>query len=418
MRASITHDKSGSSVSFSSKRSRALERAVSIAELRNLAARRLPKAVFDFIDGGAGDEITLRDNQSAFGEWRLLPRVGLDVSRRSPETRILGRPCGLPLLCAPTGLAGFFWPHGEIATARAAAAAGIPYILSTNSVAAVEEVAAAVPDLDLWFQLYFLKDRALMENLIARASAAGCRGLCVTVDLTLQGRRERDLRNAFTMPLRPTLANALDLMRRPRWLIGVMRSPPRFGHFGQAGAAFTSVAQRVASLFDPSASWEDVARLREGWPGPLAIKGVLHPDDAVRAVEIGVDAVIVSNHGGRQLDLVPAAITALPGIAAAVQGRAQVIVDGGVRRGTDIAVALALGAQACSLGRALLWGLCAGGEEGVRRAIAILREELDVAMALLGAPTPQSITTAHAQRRLMASSFEDAANPLVRPSAQ
>lgn len=393
------HGRLRTTVSPTSGRRRALERAVSIADLRRLALRRLPKAVFDFIDGGAGDEITLRENQSAFGEWRLLPRVAVDVGRRTLGTQILGRPCGLPLLCAPTGLAGFFWPHGEIATARAATEAGIPYCLSTNSVASVEEVAAAVPDADLWLQLYFLKDRDLMDKLVARARAAGCRGLCITVDLAIQGRRERDVRNAFTMPLRPTFSNAFDLMRRPGWLTGVMRAPPRLGHFQQAGTGFTSVARHVASLFDPSASWDDVARVREMWPGPVAVKGVLHPDDARRAVEIGADAVIVSNHGGRQLDPVPAAIMALPAIVAAVGGRTQVILDGGVRRGTDILVGLALGAGACSLGRALLWGLCAAGEDGVRRAIDILRDELDTAMALLGTPTPQSVTADHVQRR-------------------
>lgn len=393
------HDPQRSPSIPSSRGSRALARAVTIADLRRLAARRLPKAVFDFIDGGAGDEVTLRDNQAAFGEWQLLPRVAVDVSKRSFATEILGRSCALPLACAPTGLAGFFWPHGEIATARVAAAAGIPYCLSTNSVASAEEVAAAVPQADLWFQLYCLKDRDLMRNLLVRASGAGYRGLCITVDLAIQGRRERDVRNGFTMPLRPTVANALDLMRRPAWLAGVTRAPPRLGNFQQAGAGFTSVARHVATLFDPSVTWEDVARVREQWPGPVAIKGVLHPDDAVRAAEIGADAVIVSNHGGRQLDVVPAAIAALPAIAAAVGGRVQVILDGGVRRGTDVLVALALGASACSLGRAVLWGLCAGGEDGVRRALDILRDELDTAMTLLGTPTPQSVTADHVQRR-------------------
>jgi L-lactate dehydrogenase (cytochrome)/(S)-mandelate dehydrogenase len=393
------NDRSSSTVSLSSGRSRALAAAVTIADLRRLAARRLPKAVFDFIDGGAGDEVTLRDNQAAFGEWRLLPRMAVDVSRRSLGTEILGRPSALPLACAPTGLAGFYWPHGEIATARVAAAAGIPYCLSTNSVASLEEVAAAVPQADLWFQLYFLRDRDLMHKLLSRAGAAGYRGLCITVDLAIQGRRERDVRNAFTMPLRPTVANTLDLVRRPGWLAGVTRAPPRLGNFHQAGAGFTSVAQHVATLFDPSVTWDDVARVREQWRGPVAIKGILHPDDAVRAAEIGADAVIVSNHGGRQLDVVPAAIAALPAIAAAVGGRVQLILDGGVRRGTDILIALALGAVACSLGRGLLWGLSAGGEDGVRRALDILRNELDNAMALLGTPTPQSVTADHVQRR-------------------
>jgi isopentenyl diphosphate isomerase/L-lactate dehydrogenase-like FMN-dependent dehydrogenase len=379
---------------------RALDRAVSIADLRALASRRLPKAVFDFIDGAAGDEATLRDNEAAFGEWCLLPRVAVDVSRRTLQADIVGRGCQLPLLLSPTGLAGFFWPGGEIAAARAARDAGIPFCLSTNSVASLEEVAAAVPDGDLWFQLYFLKDRELMKQLTSRASAAGYRVLCITLDLPIQGRRERDVRNAFTMPLQPRLINALDLIRRPSWLMGVLRAPPRFGNFEVDGAAkFTSVARHVASLFDPSANWDDVVRCRQLWPGPVVVKGIIHPDDASKALEIGVDALMVSNHGGRQLDHVAASITALPAVAAAVNGRAQVILDGGVRRGTDILVALALGAAGCSIGRPFLWGLAAAGEQGVQRAIRIFRDELDTAMALLGTTSPQMVTADHVRPR-------------------
>jgi isopentenyl diphosphate isomerase/L-lactate dehydrogenase-like FMN-dependent dehydrogenase len=314
-----------------SARSRVAERAESIAALRRTAARRLPKAVFDFIDGAAGDEITLRDNEAAFREWLLLPRVAVDVSRRTLQTSIVGSQSALPLLLSPIGLAGFFWPGGEIAAARAAASAGIPFCLSTNSVASIEEVAAAVPDSERWFQLYFLKDRDWMNKLMGRSRAAGYRVLCMTVDLPLQGRRERDIRNAFTVPLRPRLASAWDLLRRPRWLMGVLRAPPRFGNFQASGSSsFTSVAEHVGSLFDPTVSWTDIARLRERWAGPVVIKGILHPDDARRAVEIGADAVMVSNHGGRQLDRVPAAITALPDIVAGVDSQVQGILEGGV----------------------------------------------------------------------------------------
>jgi isopentenyl diphosphate isomerase/L-lactate dehydrogenase-like FMN-dependent dehydrogenase len=368
---------------------RGAARAESIAALRRLAARRLPKVVFDFIDGAAGDETTLRDNEAAFLEWLLLPRVAVDVSRRRLPTSIVGRESALPLLLSPVGLSGFFWPGGEIAAARAAAAAGIPFCLSTNSVASIEEVADAVPDGDRWFQLYFLKDRDWMRELMGRSQAAGYRVLCMTVDLAVQGRRERDIRNAFTMPLRPRFATAWDLLRRPDWLWGVLRSPPRLGNFQTIGSSsFTSIAEHVGTLFDPTVDWTDIARLRERWRGPVVIKGILHPDDARRAVEIGADAVMVSNHGGRQLDRVPAAITALPDIVAAVNGRAQVILDGGVRRGADIVVARALGAAACSVGRAFVWGLAAAGQYGVERAIGILHDELDNALTLIGAALP------------------------------
>lgn len=363
----------------------ALDRAASIADLRLLARRRLPRVVFDFIDGGAGDERTLRENEQAFGAWHLMPRVGIDVSNRSLATRIVGKDAALPLILGPTGLAGLFSPRGEMSAASAAVKAGIPFCLSTNSVASIEELAAAVPGGDRWFQLYIMKDRALTHALLERAARAGCRVLCVTLDLPVQGKRDRDVRNAFTVPLRPRPHTILDVARRPRWAYGLLRSPVRFGNFEDAGPkGFTSVAQHVATLFDPSADWDDIARIRENWKGPVAVKGVLHPDDARRAAEIGCDAVIVSNHGGRQLDQVPASVAALPAVVEAVGDRVEVILDSGIRRGTDILKARALGASACMIGRAFLWGLASGGSAGVTRTIDILREELDNAMALLG----------------------------------
>ncbi len=376
-----------------------LQRAYTIADLRAQAARRLPKAVFDFIDGGAEDERTLRDNVEAFDGWMLMPRVGVDVGTRDLSRSILGYRASLPIMMAPTGLAGFFWPDGEVAGARAAARAGIPYCLSTNSVASIEQVAEGAPEGERWFQLYFLRDRDWMQALLRRAAASRYRVLCLTVDLAVQGRRERDLRNAFTMPLKPRLSTALDLARRPAWLAGAARSRLGFGNFQMAGTGFTSVAQHVASLFDPSASWDDIARIRDLWRGPMALKGLLHPGDAETAVALGIEAVIVSNHGGRQLDDVPAAITALPDVAEAVAGRAEIILDGGVRRGTDVIKALALGATACSLGRPFLWGLSAGGTAGVSRAIEIFGSELDNAMTLLGTPTLDAITRDHVRMR-------------------
>ncbi len=378
---------------------RVMQRPISIADLRVLARRRLPKAVFDFIDGGSEDERTLYDNEAAMDEWNLTPRVGVDVSRRDMHVTLVGKASRLPLFLAPTGLAGFFRPGGEIAAARAAARAGIPFCLSTNSVASLEEVARAVPEADLWFQLYPLRDKSLMSALIKRAQDARYRVLCLTVDLPLLARRERDLRNSFSMPLRLRPRTVLDLCSRPRWLLGAARNPPRFGNFTQGSGGFRNVAQHVATLFDPAADWSDFARLRESWQGPIVIKGILHPADAEKAVGIGAEAIVVSNHGGRQLDDAPTSLSALPEIATAVNGRAQVFMDGGIRRGSDIAKAIGLGASACGIGRPFLWGLAAAGEIGVEWAIAILGEELDCVLALLGTPRLADISRDHVRPR-------------------
>jgi isopentenyl diphosphate isomerase/L-lactate dehydrogenase-like FMN-dependent dehydrogenase len=363
-----------------------IERAHSIADLRSTARRRLPHAIFEFIDGGAGDETTLADNCADFDRWRLVPRVGVDVSSRELGTEIIGVPATLPLILAPTGLAGLFSPRGEAKAARAAAAAGIPFCLSTNSVASLEEVALQAPDGDKWFQLYILRDRDLMWALLERAQRSGYRVLCLTLDVAVQGRRERDLRNAFTVPLRPRLRTLMQMAARPAWLAGFLRAPVRFGNFEHANESrgFTSIAQHVASLFDPTADWTVITEVMRHWAGPVIVKGVLHPDDASRAVDLGASGVVVSNHGGRQLDQSCSAVTALPAISKAVGARCQVILDGGVRRGVDLLKARALGADACMIGRPFLWGLAAGGEAGVSRTIQIFGDELDNSMALLG----------------------------------
>ena len=382
-----------------SRSARSLQYAYSIADLRNLARRRLPKAVFDFVDGGAGDEHTLKANNAVFDDWTIAPRVCVNVTDRRLGRTIVGRSAALPLLLAPTGLAGFFWRNGEVCAAKAAARLNLPFCLSTNSIASLEEVAAAAPDGDRWFQLYFLRDREWMDQLVRRAAQAGYRVLCLTVDLPLTGRRERDFRNGFSLPLRPSLRNVLDIARHPRWALDALRSSHDFGNFSNGSAAFTTVAQHVASLFDPSADWDTVAHIRELWKGPLVIKGILHPADAIRAVELGCDAVIVSNHGGRQLDHSPAALTALQDVVQAVGDRTEIILDGGVRRGTDVIKAMALGASSVSSGRAFLWGLAAGGEPGVERAIDILRDELDNAMALVGVDQLANVTYDHVRHR-------------------
>ena len=366
--------------------SRALRNSLTIDDLRSAARRRLPKLVFDFIDGGARDEGALLDNRRAFDAWHLMPRVGIDVSQRRLGTTLLGKPIALPLVLGPTGLAGLYRPRGEMLACRAATAAGIPFCLSTNSIASIEAVAADVPESERWFQLYPLRDRDLMADMLRRAAANGYETLCFTVDLPIQGRRERDVRNGFTLPLKPTPRTAFDVLRRPGWLYGLSRNPVSFGNFATPGETrgATSIAQHVASLFDPSADWALIAAIRKGWTGPFVVKGIMHPDDAKAAVRAGADAVIVSNHGGRQLDAVQGSCAALPGVVAAVQGQAEIMLDGGIRRGTDILKAMALGAHACMIGRPFLWGLAAAGQEGVARAIDILGAELDEAMALAG----------------------------------
>lgn len=365
---------------------RRLARCASIDDLRQLARARLPTALFDFVDGAAGAERTLRENREAYAAWDLVARFGIDVASRSAATTIAGRASSMPLAIAPTGLAGLLHPDGEIAMARAATEAGIPFCLSTNSVVSLDKLARAVPDGNLWFQTYFVRDRAWLDAIVKRAADAGYGTLCVTVDLPLAGRRERDVRNAFTVPVRPTLSNALDLARRWSWLAGARRTRFRFGNFEQAGARneFVSIAQFVANMFDPSASWEDVARLRSAWKGKMVVKGILSAADAERAVEVGADGVIVSNHGGRQLDGCRPSLVALADIRGALGDRTELLVDSGVRRGTDIATALALGASAGMIGRAALYGLAAGGQAGVARAIQLIGSEFDNAMALMG----------------------------------
>lgn len=363
-----------------------LDEAHCIADLERAARSRLPRFVYDFIAGGAGQERTLSANRAAFARRSLVPRV-LGGPSPTPAVDLLGRPSRLPLAIAPIGLAGLFHPDGEIGLARAAARAGIPFCLSTNSVASIEEVARAVPDCRLWFQLYPLKDREMMAGLLRRAADASAEALVLTADLAAQGRRLRDLRNGFAVPPRLGPKVLLDLAAHPFWSIDALRGP-RIGfgnlaHTRKEGAV--SIARHVATLFDAAFSWDDAARLRDAWPGRFAIKGILHADDARRAVTIGADAVIVSNHGGRQLDMAVGAIGAVPPVTAAVGLETTVMMDGGVRHGSEVLVAQGLGVRACLVGRAVIWGLAAAGQAGAERALAILGEEIANGLALLGA---------------------------------
>lgn len=362
---------------------------VNIEDLRQLAKRKLPKALFDYVDGGAEDEYTLRANQLDFRHYTFDPRVLVDVSHRDLSTSVLGEPLAMPVILAPTGFTGTLAPRGEILAARAAAMNGLIFTLSTMSICSLEEVAEASAG-PRWFQLYVWKDREITRSLIERARAAGYRALVLTVDTPVLGLREKDVRNGLTIPPKMTARNVLDTVRRAAWLKDTLTHPKiTFGNFvGTAGVAHdpVSIAAFTTAQFSPSVTWDDLDWFKSVWGGPLLIKGILSAEDARRAVDHGVEAIVVSNHGGRQCDYVPSALEVLPEIADAVAGRAEVILDGGVRRGSDVVKAVALGARACFIGRAFNYGVAARGQEGAEKAIEILRSEIDRCLALIGRP--------------------------------
>ena len=366
-----------------------------VLDLRELARRRVPRAFFEYADRGSYDEITLRDNRQALEAIRLRQRVMVDVDQRNLATTILGEPASMPLAIAPTGLTGLQWGGGEILGARAAAAAGIPFCLSTMSICSIEQVRAAV-EKPFWFQLYVMRDRGFTRSLIERAKAANCSALMLTLDLQIQGQRHREIKNGLTVPPKLTFANFFDIASKPAWLWRVLRAPSRsFGNLaGQIGGADSvlTLAQWIAQQFDPTLCWRDLDWIRELWPGKLIVKGVLDPGDAEIAAKAGVDAVVVSNHGGRQLDGAPASIRVLPDVVDAVAGRSEVLFDGGILSGQSLLKALALGARAGLIGKAFLYGLGARGEAGVSQVIEIIRKELSVSMALTGQTDVQNAT--------------------------
>ncbi len=373
-----------------------LSRAVNIEDLRRMARARLPRAVFDFFDGGAEDEVTLRENRAAFERIRLLPKVLVDVGEIDMRTTLFGVESNFPMAIAPTGAIGAGRNGADLALARAAKAFGIPYTLATPATASIEQIAEEAGG-RLWFQLYVLRDRAFREKLVERAKAAGYEAMLVTVDVPVGGKRERDTRNDFVTPFRPNWRNSRDMWRKPAWALDMLRHGiPRMENLhGFVGwsTKVTDIAASVGRAQDPSFNWEALKRLRDIWPRKLLVKGIARPDDAERVLTIGGDGLVVSNHGGRQLDGAAPTLEALPAIARAVGSKVTVLLDGGVRRGVDILKARALGAQAVLTGRATLYGAMAGGEPGAQRALEILTGELERSMKLCGVRTVAEITS-------------------------
>jgi L-lactate dehydrogenase (cytochrome) len=362
---------------------RRLARAATIGDLRETARRRTPRAVFDYTDGGAGAELSLSRSRAAFGRVEFLPSVLRDVSTVDMSTMLLGRPSALPLAFAPTGFTRLMHHEGERAVLRVAEWAGIPYALSTMGTTSVEDFAGAAPQARRWFQLYLWRDREASRDFVARALATGYEALVLTVDTPVAGARLRDVHNGLTIPPALTLRTLADGAVHPAWWFNLLTTPPlAFASLTGWGGTVAELADRV---FDPAATLADVRWLREAWPGALVVKGIQTPDDARAVVEAGADAVIVSNHGGRQLDRAPTPLEQLPAVVAAVGDHAEVYLDGGILDGADVAAAVALGARACLVGRAYLYGLMAGGERGVARAADILTGEFRRTMQLVGA---------------------------------
>jgi L-lactate dehydrogenase (cytochrome) len=354
-----------------------------IDDLRSAARRLIPRPVFDYVDGGADEELSMRSNIDAFRRWRFVPRLLADVSAVDISSSILGVPVRLPLALGPTGYTRMMHPAGEIAVARAARRNGLPYTLSTMSTTSIEDLAAGLgPGADLWFQLYIQRDEGLTKELTARAEAAGYRVLMVTLDTVVPGYRIRDERNGLIIPPALTARTLASIGMRPAYWVRMLRSPAiEFANFPQTRAK--TIAGSI-SLFDPSITWDSIAELRARWPGALIVKGPLGPRDARLAIEAGVDGIVLSNHGGRQLDRAVAPVDLLPEVREALGQDAVILVDSGIRHGSDLAVALALGADAGLVGRAYLYGLMAGGEPGVDKAIGLLSAQFTRTLQLLG----------------------------------
>jgi (S)-mandelate dehydrogenase len=374
-----------------------IDRCYNIADLREAARRRLPKGVFEYVDKGTEDQVALGNNRRAFNDLKLLNRVLVDVSDVQLGTDILGKPSAMPMVIAPTGVAGICWYQGELELARAAAKAGVPFTLATGSSTSIEDMAREAGG-RLWFQLYMWREKELSYELVKRAARAGFEALVWTVDIGHGANREHNQRNGFTVPYRLTARGAIDGLRHPEWMINVLgryvaRGLPSYVNFPEKyQQKYTGRAAPAKAMRADKVGWDDVDRLRDMWPGKLIIKGIMREDDARKAVARGVDGIVVSNHGGRNMDSAPATLDVLPGIVAAVGSKTTVIVDSGVRRGSDIAKGVALGAAAVLTGRATLYGVAAGGEPGATKALGILKDELRRTMAYIGCQRISEVT--------------------------
>jgi L-lactate dehydrogenase (cytochrome) len=358
-----------------------------VEDLRQLARKRVPRMFYDYADSGSWSETTYRANESDFSNIKLRQRVAIDVQTRNLRTQMIGQDVAMPVALAPTGFTGMQYADGEILAARAAEHFGIPFTLSTMSICSIEDVASHTKA-PFWFQLYLMRDRGFIERLIERARAARCSALMLTLDLQILGQRHKDLKNGLSAPPKPTLANLLNLATKPRWCLAMLGTRRR--HFGNIVGHvhgvedMSSLSAWTAQQFDPRLSWDDVAWIKNRWGGKLILKGIMDPEDARRAVASGADALVVSNHGGRQLDGAPSAVQALPPVVEAVGTRIEVWMDGGIRSGQDALKAIALGARGTLIGRAFLYGLGALGQAGVTRCLEIIRNELDLTMAMCG----------------------------------
>ena len=359
-----------------------------IEDLRVLAEKRVPRMFYDYADAGSWTESTYRANEADFQGIKFRPRVAVNMDNRSTATTMLGERVAMPVAIAPTGLTGMQHADGEMLAARAAKQFGIPFTLSTMSICSIEDVSEATGGHPFWFQLYVMKDKDFMRNLIDRAKAANCSALVVTLDLQVLGQRHKDLKNGLSTPPKPTIANLINLATKPRWCLGMLGTSRRtfrniVGH-AKSVSDMSSLASWTAEQFDPALSWADIEEIKKLWGGKIILKGIMDKEDARLAVESGADAIVVSNHGGRQLDGAPSSITALPAIVDAVGNDIEVHMDGGIRSGQDVLKAWALGARSAWIGRAFLYGLGAMGEAGVTKALKIIHNELDVSMAFCG----------------------------------
>ncbi len=365
-----------------------------IEDLRVLAQRRVPRMFYDYADSGAWTEGTYRANTTDFAKIKLRQRVAVDMTNRTLATTMVGLPVSMPVALAPVGLTGMQNADGEIKAARAAAKFGVPFTLSTMSICSIEDVAENT-DKPFWFQLYVMRDRDFIDRLIDRAKAARCSALVLTLDLQILGQRHKDIRNGLSAPPKPTIANMINLAMKPRWCLGMLGTQRRTfrniaGH-AKGVTDMSSLSSWTSQQFDPSLSWDDVKRIKDKWGGKLILKGILDAEDAEKAAASGADALIVSNHGGRQLDGAMSSIEALPAIAKAVGSKIEIHMDGGIRSGQDVIKAIAYGAKATYIGRAFVYGLGAMGEEGVTTALEVIRKELDTTMALCGLRDIQTV---------------------------